>query len=1149
MLKLLVCVYFLCVGGAVYGQVVDDKQPLFETVAYKYIYFSTTVLLMAIVRHVTEEYDLPIPYALFSIILGVVWGIWAMYDFWASGMSEAAHIAVESLDDVFLPVIVFKIAFCIDVHAFFKSLTQILIIAGPIAFLSGVMTGSLMKVAVSPNDWTMLDGFLFGAIMIPIYPQDVLRCLKESTMQTKHMKILLEGETIVSAWAAITVFMFICSYISGWVVWWYQFVLHLLLQIVVGVPISYLFGIAGSYLMRVVYNDAVGIMLVTVAMCYCSYFYVHWIANAGVLGNAIVGILMGSKRASLSQEIDRTVTTLWQTINCIMCGMLYTNIGTVTVMIISKGLNVQDYMLIFVTYLISNITRFVSFFLFSFILSRIGYGMTFQNMIVCVWAGLKNPICLSMALNVFEFFEDDERKGRLVYLYCVTVYALILFINGSCATLLIKTLGLAELSNSRLVNMNTCMKYIYEARSRTVAILKMDRFLADANWPLVMKATALKHPYKKMSQDVILKGQEDNNDLLDHRYTFCPDCQNKVQNEPTPKEFRDMLKEAKLRLLKLKKTAYSRFFENGMMSKFGIGIMHQTIEVAMDNEELIVELDGLYRLFTKEGMFYRVLTNILHHFLRVKYVNLRPPRMWWRRLCYRLVIVHQNTFLCIMQSLVFIHACTIIFNKLFMTVEALLSKTLFYTMLYFTEFMIKIFALSWILVFKHGIGNYFRSYWNVLEFTILVFCSFCTIVHILTVAKAIPMMSTVIFEMTLFVLLVIRLLRTFTLLKYYACYRAFAPSVIRYLEEQIDRYRILAYELGINYLAGEEEMLENLHQIIDDEKIREIVKEKIDSDRLALTYKLGTFQNEFPHVATTVKTKLAMRMVLNSMKDDVHELKVAGWVDDVENAKLLNALGERYTFIDSLNIIQPVSTKLIFREIPYMVENEEIEFLYTQLTTRKFEQHEVVYKEGDIAENIYILISGMLKEEYVPEKAPLDKLREVGALPVVDYAFSLTYEEPIIEYVVPGNSIGELSLLTGRPYNAVIKAETTSMVYVLNKTSLTRAFEMNLDPVNGSVLLSSPRVSLYAFFRLECRIWKSISFKKALTVMMNSPSYRSYTQNKIKYILERAFVPNLSNYKVFVVNEMMADIILIEGTVMDFNSRYRYTGTCYIPRF
>lgn len=107
-------------------------------------------------------------------------------------------------------------------------------------------------------------------------------------------------------------------------------------------------------------------------------------------------------------------------------------------------------------------------------------------------------------------------------------------------------------------------------------------------------------------------------------------------------------------------------------------------------------------------MFYRVLTNILHHFLRVKYVNLRPPRMWWRRLCYRLVIVHQNTFLCIMQSLVFIHACTIIFNKLFMTVEALLSKTLFYTMLYFTEFMIKIFALSWILVFKHGIGNYFR---------------------------------------------------------------------------------------------------------------------------------------------------------------------------------------------------------------------------------------------------------------------------------------------------------------------------------------------------------------------------------------------------------------------------------------------------------
>jgi sodium/hydrogen exchanger 10/11 len=65
---------------------------------------------------------------------------------------------------------------------------------------------------------------------------------------------------------------------------------------------------------------------------------------------------------------------------------------------------------------------------------------------------------------------------------------------------------------------------------------------------------------------------------------------------------------------------------------------------------------------------------------------------------------------------------------------------------------------------------------------------------------------------------------------------------------------------------------------------------------------------------------------------------------------------------------------------------------------------------------------------------------------------------------------------------------------------------------------------------------------------MDVPSYRSYTEDKIKFVLERSFVPDLSNYKVFVVNEMMEDIILLEGVIVDFNTRDVYTGPCYIPR-
>lgn len=66
--------------------------------------------------------------------------------------------------------------------------------------------------------------------------------------------------------------------------------------------------------------------------------------------------------------------------------------------------------------------------------------------------------------------------------------------------------------------------------------------------------------------------------------------------------------------------------------------------------------------------------------------------------------------------------------------------------------------------------------------------------------------------------------------------------------------------------------------------------------------------------------------------------------------------------------------------------------------------------------------------------------------------------------------------------------------------------------------------------------------------MMNVPSYRSLTKEEIKYFVERSFVPDLSNYKVFVVNSMMQDVILIEGIAVDSSTREIFTAPFYIPK-
>lgn len=86
------------------------------------------------------------------------------------------------------------------------------------------------------------------------------------------------------------------------------------------------------------------------------------------------------------------------------------------------------------------------------------------------------------------------------------------------------------------------------------------------------------------------------------------------------------------------------------------------------------------------------------------------------------------------------------------------------------------------------------------------------------------------------------------------------------------------------------------------------------------------------------------------------------------------------------------------------------------------------------------------------------------------------------------------------------------------------------------------------YFRLEARMWKFISIRLAAALLMDVPAYQSTMNEKVKFDLEAAFMPTLTMFKVFAVNDLIEDIILIEGVAVDFNTRDLYTAPVYIPR-
>ena len=116
-------------------------------------------------------------------------------------------------------------------------------------------------------------------------------------------------------------------------------------------------------------------------------------------------------------------------------------------------------------------------------------------------------------------------------------------------------------------------------------MLKMDRFLADANWDMVEKYTFIINPYhKKDTDDKVLMIDEFLYPSM--LYSNCPECHSRVFNEPTPKEHFEMANDARVRYLKTEKVSTNLVsmcfpFSDRIVIKIG----------SLPESELIVSMD------------------------------------------------------------------------------------------------------------------------------------------------------------------------------------------------------------------------------------------------------------------------------------------------------------------------------------------------------------------------------------------------------------------------------------------------------------------------------------------------------------------------------------------------------------------------------
>lgn len=189
-----------------------------------------------------------------------------------------------------------------------------------------------------------------------------------------------------------------------------------------------------------------------------------------------MGLMMGLERTVLNIETGKFLKQFWEMLGFMADAFLCARCGIEVILLVLPYIEWSDYIAILVVYLVYYVVRFIVFILFSPALSRLGYGMDFKNMLVCVWSGLRSPFSILIISSIFDYVPKSSlRKVALVYFCTSGLYFFSNLINGTFTRVILEFLGLRQISLTRQANMSNSLRHIFNKREQIISILKLDR--------------------------------------------------------------------------------------------------------------------------------------------------------------------------------------------------------------------------------------------------------------------------------------------------------------------------------------------------------------------------------------------------------------------------------------------------------------------------------------------------------------------------------------------------------------------------------------------------------------------------------------------------------------------------------------------------
>uniref|UniRef100_A0A8C3X6Y2 Solute carrier family 9 member C1 n=1 Tax=Catagonus wagneri TaxID=51154 RepID=A0A8C3X6Y2_9CETA len=1037
--------------------------------------------------------DFPVP---LPVILYLIGCSFEMLSF-ASDQVQKYADAIQWIDphlffDMFTPVIIFNVAFDMDIYLLHKLLWQILLITVPGFLINYTLIlwylASVNKLLLKTTPW-----LLFSAILVSSDPMLTSAATRDLGL-SRDLVNLINGESLMTSVMSLIMFTSIVDINFGM----QKMINHSLAYSIIKKIWSHciaslLFGILISKLiqlwMSTVFGDDVNHISLSLSILYLIFFICELVGMSGIFTLAIMGLFLNS--TSFKPGVEALLLEFWDCLSFVAFLIVFTFIGLLIPAHTYLYISFSDIYYTLNIYLTLVVFRLLVFLLLSPLLSRLGHDFSWRWAFIMAWSEMKGIPNINMALLLAysEFSLGSEREKSQILFHGVAVCLISLIVNRFILPIAVSKLGLHDVTSTKHKSLYCTFQHFQELTKSAASVLKFDKDLANADWNVVEKAIILQNPYA-LSQG----------EITEHQKVRCLDC-NKEIDETLNVEAIEL---ANRRLLSAKIASYQRQYRNETLSQSAVQVLVGAAGSFAEkgeytNAETVENYSEHKKLFT---FTRKVLINWVYNTKKEKGI---PSRHCFLRMCHK--IVFTDEFECVGYLVILMNMFPIIISwitRLNNIYESELKHANYSFLAFYTaEALLKIAAMR---------KAYFSHAWNLFELTI-------TLIGITDVmlfeTGSINYYTFDVTEIVVF-LKVVRFLRILRIWKFVT------PKLLQIIDKNMSHQLSFRYAILKGYVQGEADIMTIIDKIASSKQVKQMLLRRVTKNTEHAMKELGYLECDHPEIAVTMKTKEEVNVMLSLAKEIVKAFRLKGILHKIEGSEINKLITARKReILDFQHIYKPLTVDEALCHIPWLDKDQDhISFIQERSRVVTFDCESGIFKEGDEPQGIYIIISGMVKLQRSMPGLGIDQIIWESE----EKDDQITYTD----FVITGAIIGELNCLTNEPMKYSATCKTVVEAYFIPKNHLYEAFEQFCP-------------------HIEYKMWLKLGLSITAKKIREHLSYEDWNY-KMQLKLCNIYVKDIpKNTKTDIYDETVIYVILIHGSVEDCQLRKVYKAPFLIP--